>query len=105
MSETHKQILPSAFFFLFLLACSIDSPLQLCSIVWILSWVLEFWVGSRIERCLRLGRLDLTLRGAFVAMKEMPIAVNTEDANAQHYEVPTEFYQLVLGKRLKYRYE
>ncbi|KAG0625134.1 hypothetical protein M758_2G030300 [Ceratodon purpureus] len=32
----------------------------------------------------------------------MPIAVNTEDANAQHYEVPTEFYQLVLGKRLKY---
>lgn len=40
---------------------------------------------------------------AFVqSLKEMPIAVNTEDANAQHYEVPTEFYQLVLGKRLKY---
>ncbi len=37
------------------------------------------------------------------AMKEMPIAVNTESANSQHYEVPTEFYQLVLGKRLKYR--
>jgi cyclopropane fatty-acyl-phospholipid synthase-like methyltransferase len=32
----------------------------------------------------------------------MPIAVNTESANSQHYEVPTEFHQLVLGKRLKY---
>lgn len=37
------------------------------------------------------------------ALKQMPIAVHTEDANAQHYEVPTSFYQLVLGKRLKYR--
>lgn len=34
----------------------------------------------------------------------MPIAVHMEDANTQHYEVPTEFYHLVLGKRLKYRY-
>lgn len=40
---------------------------------------------------------------AFVqSLKQMPIAVHTEDANAQHYEVPTSFYQLVLGKRLKY---
>ncbi|KAL2631492.1 hypothetical protein R1flu_016178 [Riccia fluitans] len=33
----------------------------------------------------------------------MPIAVNTEDANMQHYEVPSEFFKLVLGKHLKYR--
>ena len=31
-----------------------------------------------------------------------PIAVNTRDANDQHYEVPTEFYLKVLGKHLKY---
>ncbi len=31
-----------------------------------------------------------------------PIAVNTRDANDQHYEVPTEFYLRVLGKNLKY---
>lgn len=31
-----------------------------------------------------------------------PIAVNTVDANEQHYEVPTDFYQYVLGKNKKY---
>lgn len=35
-------------------------------------------------------------------LKGSPIAVNTPDANAQHYEVPTEFYQYCLGKHLKY---
>lgn len=31
-----------------------------------------------------------------------PIAVQTKAANEQHYEVPAEFYRLVLGPRLKY---
>ena len=31
-----------------------------------------------------------------------PVAINTADANEQHYQVPTEFYLLVLGPRLKY---
>lgn len=31
-----------------------------------------------------------------------PIAIATDTANEQHYEVPTEFYQRALGKRLKY---
>ncbi len=35
-------------------------------------------------------------------LKKSPIAVNTSAANEQHYEVPTEFYQLCLGKHLKY---
>ena len=35
-------------------------------------------------------------------LKDSPIAVNTFDANEQHYEVPTEFFQLVLGRNLKY---
>jgi cyclopropane-fatty-acyl-phospholipid synthase len=32
----------------------------------------------------------------------MPIAVQTRDANEQHYEVPTAFYDLCLGQRKKY---
>jgi cyclopropane-fatty-acyl-phospholipid synthase len=36
------------------------------------------------------------------SLKESPVAVNTKDANEQHYEVPTEFYKYVLGKRMKY---
>jgi cyclopropane-fatty-acyl-phospholipid synthase len=40
---------------------------------------------------------------AFVAAcTEGPIAVDTCAANEQHYEVPTEFYKLALGKHLKY---
>ena len=35
-------------------------------------------------------------------LKASPIAVNTSEANAQHYEVPTEFFQHVLGPNLKY---
>ncbi len=35
-------------------------------------------------------------------LSQSPIAVNTVDANEQHYEVPTQFYQLCLGKNLKY---
>lgn len=35
-------------------------------------------------------------------LKKSPIAVNTADANEQHYEVPTQFYQYCLGKHLKY---
>lgn len=35
-------------------------------------------------------------------LKNSPIAVNTADANEQHYEVPTEFYQYCLGENLKY---
>ena len=31
-----------------------------------------------------------------------PIAVETETANRQHYELPTEFFRVVLGPRLKY---
>ncbi len=30
------------------------------------------------------------------------IALETKEANEQHYEVPTEFYKIVLGPRLKY---
>ena len=35
-------------------------------------------------------------------LRQSPVAVNTSDANTQHYEVPTEFFQRVLGKHLKY---
>jgi cyclopropane-fatty-acyl-phospholipid synthase len=36
------------------------------------------------------------------ALRESPIAINTAEANEQHYEVPTEFYLQVLGRHLKY---
>ncbi|HEV8268329.1 MAG TPA: cyclopropane-fatty-acyl-phospholipid synthase family protein [Thermoanaerobaculia bacterium] len=35
-------------------------------------------------------------------MRGSPVALDTKAANDQHYEVPPEFFRLVLGKRLKY---
>ena len=35
-------------------------------------------------------------------LKRSPIAINTTDANLQHYELPCAFFELVLGRHLKY---
>lgn len=35
-------------------------------------------------------------------LEQMPIAVQTASANEQHYEVPTRYFLLCLGKHLKY---
>jgi cyclopropane-fatty-acyl-phospholipid synthase len=35
-------------------------------------------------------------------LKQSPIAINTSEANQQHYELPSGFFELVLGKHLKY---
>jgi cyclopropane-fatty-acyl-phospholipid synthase len=41
--------------------------------------------------------------GALISeMRKSPIAVETHKANEQHYEVPSAFFQKVLGKHLKY---
>lgn len=35
-------------------------------------------------------------------LRRMPLAVETDAANRQHYEVPAEFFKLVLGPHMKY---
>ena len=42
------------------------------------------------------------LMGIIDELKNSEIAINTIEANEQHYEVPTEFYKYCLGKNLKY---
>mgnify|MGYP000328933003 CR=1 FL=1 len=41
-------------------------------------------------------------RELLARLGESPIAIETAAANEQHYEVPTRFFQLCLGRRLKY---
>ncbi|XP_054798618.1 (S)-coclaurine N-methyltransferase-like isoform X2 [Prosopis cineraria] len=36
------------------------------------------------------------------SLKQMPIAIDTDKPKVQHYELPTSFFKLVLGKNLKY---
>lgn len=75
-------------------------------------WIPTFVLRVAIRRLLR-SRLAAE-RGAsaeerqerhrllVAELNESPIAINTAEANQQHYEVPTELYQLCLGPRLKY---
>jgi cyclopropane-fatty-acyl-phospholipid synthase len=53
----------------------------------------------------RLSRGSIAERdsAAFLAsLRHQPVALCPEQANAQHYELPAEFFELVLGKRRKY---
>jgi|SRR5450755_308348 len=72
----------------------------------------DFLIRRGIRRLLR-ARLDEEDKGGPEAqqrhtmqlvarLKQSPVAINTADANAQHYELPPEFFELVLGKHLKY---
>lgn len=47
------------------------------------------------EQAVRFGRL-------IEALRLSPVALHTDAANAQHYELPAAFFELCLGKRLKY---
>ncbi len=48
------------------------------------------------------GEDDEATTKLLAALRTGPIAVATADANRQHYELPAEFFRLVLGRRLKY---
>ncbi|XP_047321903.1 (S)-coclaurine N-methyltransferase-like [Impatiens glandulifera] len=70
-------------------------------------------VIRRLTRLLLAGRLRTGYRPSselqlsdliqfLHSLKEMPIAVKTDAAKSQHYELPTSFFKLVLGNNLKY---
>lgn len=62
------------------------------------------FLADRIKQCQKGSfAADVADKVQYVAkLKTMPIAINTSESKEQHYEVPTEFYKLSLGKRLKY---
>jgi cyclopropane-fatty-acyl-phospholipid synthase len=48
------------------------------------------------------ARADARFRELLSQLRQSPLAIETDAANAQHYELPTRFFELCLGKRLKY---
>jgi cyclopropane-fatty-acyl-phospholipid synthase len=56
---------------------------------------------GRTQRLLSRAPRDAD-RSFATAMAPYPIALNTAEANAQHYEIPSEFFALVLGPQRKY---
>lgn len=61
-------------------------------------------ISALVERTgRRLDRADPALEQGFIRdMASYPIALSPEAANQQHYELPPEFFALVLGPRRKY---
>jgi cyclopropane-fatty-acyl-phospholipid synthase len=65
-------------------------------------WIIRRAIRGRCAERLRRerGRFD---RNAFVAeLESLPVALHTDLANEQHYEVPPSFFAEVLGPRRKY---
>jgi len=56
----------------------------------------------RDEGAFDLDQADRRFRDLLGGLRQSPIAIETAAANEQHYEVPTRFFQLCLGSRLKY---
>src|SRR4249920_2988760 len=54
------------------------------------------------EGAFDLDQADRRFRELLIGLRQSPIAIETAAANEQHYEVPTRFFQLCLGQRLKY---
>ncbi len=72
----------------------------------------DFLVRFGIRRLLkarlaegRQGNLEAQQRNLMkliARLRQSPIAINTGDANLQHYELPCAFFELILGSHLKY---
>lgn len=74
----------------------VPDPLIRLGIRHLLGETLREKCGGSVEE--RQARLQEHIDG----LRQSPIAIQTDAANEQHYEVPTSFYQYALGKRLKY---
>jgi cyclopropane-fatty-acyl-phospholipid synthase len=59
------------------------------------------FVGERLREERR-GAVAARTAARLESLRASAIALATDEANAQHYEVPTEFFRIVLGRHLKY---
>ncbi len=81
---------------------------ELAERAWLPDAVIRFGIRRMlVERLRDEDRGDPQLQAESEAallatLRSSPIAVSTGDANQQHYEVPGEFFRLILGRRLKY---
>ncbi len=71
-------------------------------------WVIRFGIRELLRQKLITEKQDGLEFGQarfmqlLAKLKASPIAINTPEANEQHYEVPTKFFELVLGPHKKY---
>ncbi|MGH8277321.1 MAG: SAM-dependent methyltransferase, partial [Steroidobacteraceae bacterium] len=70
----------------------------------LLRWGVRRWCAQRLREELAGGPAVQAERfhARLAALRASEIAIHTESANAQHYELPPGFFELCLGRRLKY---
>ncbi len=84
------------------------SPISLCERGWVPDLLARAGMRRLMAHRLREERAhgsegtNARSRRMVESLRESPIAIETQAANAQHYEVPAEFFHRHLGPRLKY---
>lgn len=63
--------------------------------------VIRFFIRRRLAKKIK-EEQGKSVRELLPALSQGPLAVSTEEANEQHYELPPEFFEAVLGAHLKY---
>lgn len=77
--------------------------LELAERGWVADPLLRWGIRRRLERRRREIYADPHAVDTTVdALRQSPLAIETAVANVQHYELPSEFFALLLGPRLKY---
>ena len=84
------------------------SLISLCENGWIPDRLTRIGIRRQCAQRLRqehvddVDSADQRLRQRLQQLRSSPLAIETAAANRQHYELPTEFFKLCLGSRLKY---
>ena len=71
---------------------------------WLIRIGMRFLLAKTLEREAKEGMEQAQIKKMrfLEELRRSPIALKTQAANEQHYEVPAEFFRMVLGKHLKY---
>lgn len=68
------------------------------------TWLVRFGIRSLVRKRLEseTNALERKKQRLVEQLEGSPLAVDTDAANEQHYEVPADFFKIALGARLKY---
>lgn len=79
------------------------SLISLAEAGWLPDAVIRLGIRRLLRKRMQQTREERANLNRFVEnLKQSPLAVHTQAANDQHYETPAEFFEQVLGPRLKY---
>lgn len=78
------------------------SPIALAESGWLPDWLLRVGIRRLLRKRIARSGSENGAESFVDLLRSSPLAVRTEAANTQHYEVSAEFFQPVLGPRLKY---